>query len=114
MPYLAVATNVAPETAATERFMADASATVARLLGKRERYVMVTLRSGQAMLFGGTNAPLAHLELKSLGLDEAQCPNLSAALCDLLQTHFAIPPERIYIELSAPQRSHWGWNRATF
>jgi hypothetical protein len=66
------------------------------------------------MLFGGDDAPLAYLELKSIGLPEERSNEFSAALCRLMQTQLDIAPERVYIEFSGPARHLWGWNQTTF
>ena len=65
------------------------------------------------MLFGGDNAPLAYLELKSIGLLESQTNELSAMLCQLMHD-YAIPVDRVYIEFMDAPRKMWGWNGSTF
>ena len=66
MPYLCIKTNqtLAPEP--RRELLQEASRTVAQLLGKPERYVMVSIDDGREMLFAGSDAPLAYLELKSI------------------------------------------------
>ena len=72
------------------------------------------LKTSPDMLFAGDDAPLAFLELKSLGLPEDSTANFSAALCDFMAAHFEIPMERIYIEFASPPRHMYGWNGSTF
>lgn len=114
MPTLRLLTNV--EIAAEDRasMMAELSRRVAELLGKPESYVMVILESGRDLLFAGTAAPAAYLELKSLGLAETQTPELSRRLCEWLESRLAIPAQRIYIEFASPPRQLFGWNKGTF
>ncbi len=114
MPYLQIDTNLELEKAEEQALLAPCSQAVAAALGKPERYVMVNIRSGQSMLFGGSDAPCAYLELKSLGLPQEQNATLSQTLCDLIGGQLPIPAERIYIEFSSPERHMWGWNGATF
>lgn len=114
MPLLKIETNAAVDAAAESAFVTAASAAVAQMLGKPERYVMVSMRRNTAMAFAGSQQPLAHAELKSLGLPEDRAKELSAGICDLLQQHLGVSPERIYVELSGPPRQLWGWNRGTF
>jgi len=114
MPYLQIRTNQAIATDDQASLLKSLSATVAELLGKPERYVMVSLEQGQAMLFAGDDAPCAYLELKSIGLPEGNTADLSANLCVLLNDELGIPPERIYIEFADAARHMWGWNGATF
>lgn len=114
MPYLNVQTNVRMDAAGKTDFITKASQTTASILGKPESYVMVNIDSGNAMLFGGSDAPLAYVQLKSLGLPEAQTTAFSQTLCELIQTELGIDAGRIYIEFSAPERHMWGWDGSTF
>jgi phenylpyruvate tautomerase PptA (4-oxalocrotonate tautomerase family) len=114
MPYLSVRTNLSPEAGVREDFLEQASRRVAELLGKSEQYVMVNLKTGQEMRFGGIDAPLAYLELKSIGLPEERTGDISADLCALVSGTLGVPVERIYIEFSNAERHLWGWNGGTF
>jgi len=87
---------------------------VAGLLGKPESYVMVHLDAGAAVRFAGSSEPAAYVQLKSLGLPEAQTAAYSAKLCNLLQAELGIGAGRTYIEFSGPERHMWGWNGSTF
>ncbi len=112
MPYLAIHTT--EQISDKEKLLDTASRRVSELLGKPESYVMVELHDNRAMRFAGSNAPLAYLQLKSLGLQEQQTEALSAGLCALIEEQLGISGDRIYIEFSAPPRAFWGWNRSTF
>jgi hypothetical protein len=114
MPTLRVQTNAPEAVDRAADLLAAASALVAAELGKPERYVLVTLESNPHMLFAGSDAPLAYLELKSLGLPEDRTPALSAALCGFLGEHLGIPADRVYIEFASPPRHLFGWNGGTF
>jgi phenylpyruvate tautomerase PptA (4-oxalocrotonate tautomerase family) len=112
MPYLHVHTNV--EVADKAAFLARCSAETAAALGKAESYVMVELSDNRPMMFAASQAPLAFLELKSLGLTSSQTADLSAALCALMRQQLAVSADRIYIEFAAPERAMFGWNGGTF
>jgi phenylpyruvate tautomerase PptA (4-oxalocrotonate tautomerase family) len=114
MPLLKIETNQPVDTEATRNLVNKASQQVAALLGKPERYVMVSLQENPAMRFGGSDSPLAYLELKSIGLPEARTAELSQALAELMQSELGLPPERIYIEFADAPRNMWGWNGGTF
>ncbi len=114
MPYLKIQTNQEIEAAAAQNLLSEASRLVAAQLGKPESYVMVALQPPLPMLFAGKPDATAYLELKSIGLPESKTAALSAALCELMETHLQIPKERIYIEFSDAPRAMWGWNGATF
>jgi phenylpyruvate tautomerase len=114
MPLLKIETNQPVDADAQSRLIGKASQQVAAMLGKPERYVMVSLQENPAMLFGGSNAPLAYLELKSIGLPEARTAELSQALAELMNSELGLPADRVYIEFADAPRSMWGWNGGTF
>lgn len=69
---------------------------------------------GIGMTFRGSEEPTASLEMSSLGLMEDLLPELSQSLCQFLEDTLNLDPKRIYIRLTSPERSHWGWNGKTF
>ncbi len=112
MPLLSIDTNT-PASDNTSG-ASTLSKAVAQMLGKPEQYVMVKLRTEQKLLFAGSDAPAAYVQLKSLGLPQDQTADYSATLCKLVASQFNIPKDRIYIEFSSPERHMWGWNGGTF
>ncbi len=114
MPYLKIQTNQNIDQPGEQTLLREASTLVATELGKPENYVMVNIEPSRPMLFAGTDAATAYLELKSIGLAESQTKSLSAALCNLIHDKLNIPTERIYIEFANAPRSMWGWNKSTF
>lgn len=114
MPYLKIQTNQAIDAAAGKSLLARASQLVAGELGKPESYVMVALADNTPMLFAGDDAPLAYLELKSIGLPESKTAALSAALCSLMEDGIGVARDRVYIEFADAPRAMWGWNSTTF
>lgn len=114
MPYLKIQSNQPVDAAHTGAFIKQASQLVAEGLGKPERYVMVSLEPPVPMLFAGNDAPAVFMELKSIGLSEAQTPALSKALCELATSQLGVAQDRVYIEFSDAPRKMWGWNGGTF
>lgn len=114
MPYVKMQTNVEVDTAARKGLLARISSTTAEALGKPERYVMVALEPPTPMLFAGTEAPTAYLELKSIGLAESTAAQLSATLCAIVEEAVGIRKDRIYIEFADAPRKMWGWDGTTF
>lgn len=114
MPYLFTQTNTTPTAEQRRDFLQAASNEIAQALGKPESYVMVALRQGTEMLFGGDDAPLAYVELKSIGLPRDRTKALSTTICDLINNHLSIPPARVYIEFADAERGLWGTNGTTF
>ena len=113
MPYLKIQTNqtVTPDQAQT--LINKASKLVANELSKPENYVMVALASPIPMVFAGTDAPTAYLELKSIGLPESRTADLSRALCNLMGD-LNINQNRVYIEFTDAPRAMWGWDGKSF
>lgn len=114
MPLLRIQTNQLLGADALRDLPRLASQHVAALLGKPERYVMVSLEHNPAMLFAGTDAPLAYLELKSIGLPAARTGELSKGLCELVGQQLGIAQDRIYIEFANASGNLWGWDGGTF
>ena len=114
MPYLKIQTNQTVSSEQAQKLISKASGLVAEQLGKPEKYVMVALAPPVPMLFAGSDAPTAYLELKSIGLPSSLTRDLSRALCSLLENELAISQERVYIEFADAARAMWGWNGSTF
>lgn len=114
MPFLKIQTNVSVDENKQAELLTRASALTASELGKPESYVMVSIEPERIMSFAGNSAPLAYLELKSIGLQESQTADLSKALCDLVASSLEIDQGRVYIEFADAPRAMWGWNGATF
>lgn len=111
MPYLNIVTNqdVADETS----LLKLASQTVAKASGKPESYVMVELEHKTSMLFGGSDAPLAFLDYRALGLPGDR-QAFSDTLCSMISEQLGIDGGRIYISMTDAERQNWGWNHSTF
>ncbi len=114
MPYLAIKTNVKLSPDQRKELLRDASQTVSTRLGKPEKYVMISYTHCADMSFAGSDAPLAYLELKSIGLPEAETATLANTLSQLLALHMPVHASRVYIEFSSAERHLWGWNSGTF
>lgn len=114
MPFLKVSTNVEINEQQTKQLLAELSQLVAQQTGKPERYVMVELQGGRAMLFAGSSDPLAYLECKSIGLSAVQVKALAASLNLALISALPLSADRIYIEFSNCPAEFWGWNGSTF
>jgi phenylpyruvate tautomerase PptA (4-oxalocrotonate tautomerase family) len=66
------------------------------------------------MLFGGSDDPVAFLELKAIGLPARKTRRLSEALCKLVEDHLGIPASRVYVKFITVPRGMWGWKGDTF
>ena len=114
MPLISVRTSAAAPAAA-DALLAALSSGLAALLGKPERYVMTLLDTGVPMTFAGDSAPACYVEVKSIGaLDGDRTRQVSRAVCALIETHLAIPADRVYIGFEDVPGRLWGWNGSTF
>lgn len=112
MPLLTIKTNTAIDNA--RELALSLSTAVSTMLGKPESYVMINVMPEQTLIFAGSDAAAAFIELKSLGLPETKTAEFSNSLCETVNKQLGIDKDRIYIEFSNPQRHMWGWNGATF
>lgn len=111
MPYLNIKTNQTIENPV--KLIQKASQTIAKVAGKPESYVMVVVESGLAMSFGGSDAPAAFLDYRSLGLPTDR-KAFSAVLCDLITAETDVEGARTYISMTDAERQNWGWDHSTF
>ena len=112
MPLLEISTNTKINN--EQNLAEQASKLTAELLGKPESYVMVKIQSEQTLIFAGSNAPAAHIKLKSLGLPEDKTADFSSSICTFISSELKIDSSRIYIEFASPSRHMWGWDSRTF
>lgn len=111
MPYLNIVTN--QNLDAQPDLLATASKTVSNATGKSETYVMITAHHNPNMIMGGSDAPLAFLDYRALGLPSDRSA-FSDALCQMITDTLSIPGDRIYISMTDAERQNWGWNHQTF
>jgi hypothetical protein len=63
------------------------------------QYVLISLRGGIPMSFGGSEEPAAYGELISIGgVGPDTNKQLSAAISEILETKLSVPPARFYIK----------------
>lgn len=114
MPYLKLSTNASISSQQSPKLLSDLSKLMAHETGKPERYVLVELMENKAMLFAGTDEPLAYLECKSIGLSASQAKSISKSVSKVLKDNLQLNGDRIYIEFSNCPAEFWGWNGSTF
>jgi phenylpyruvate tautomerase len=114
MPYLKIETNQRLDASAAQALLKKTSAFTAVLLGKPEKWIMVSICPGVAMMFDGSTEPAAYVEVKSISLSQDACAALSKSLCDFLNKELGVSPERVYIEFWTINGKMFGWNSGTF
>ncbi len=114
MPLVNVWCSTPVQDTAKRAFLKETTATVASLLGKGQRWVMVRVSDEESITFGGTADPCCYAEFKSLSLPENRTPEFSAVLSNLIEEHLGVSPDRVYIEFADPPRTMFGFNGSTF
>jgi phenylpyruvate tautomerase PptA (4-oxalocrotonate tautomerase family) len=114
MPLLKLETTVALPEDKRKALLASLSKAVAGTIGKPEQYVLVTV-SQTAMLMSGKAGDAAFVDIRSIGgLTDDVNRELSQQLCKLLKDSLGLPPDRVYLNFTDVEASHWGWNGSTF
>ena len=112
MPLVRVQLSTAVE--ARDELKAELSKAVAGALGKPESYMMVVLEPETSMLMGGTDAPAALVEVRSVGtINSDQSSALSAALSQIL-ARTGVEANRVYCNFTGVPPAMWGMGARTF
>ena len=115
MPTLLVQSSKAMDDAARSKLLKEASKAVASVLKKPEAYVMVSYKSVDGMMFGGSEEPCAFVHLASIGrIGPDTNPTMSKTICEILEKHLDIPSNRVYIQFYDSSAANFGWDKATF
>jgi phenylpyruvate tautomerase PptA (4-oxalocrotonate tautomerase family) len=114
IPLLKLETTVVLTEDQRQALLASLSKIVAETIGKPQQYVMVTA-SQAAIQMSGSPGDAAFVDVLSIGgLTGVVNRKLSQKVCQLLHDSLGIPPNRIYLNFTDVQASHWGWNGSTF
>lgn len=114
MPLLKLETTVVLPEDKRQALLASLSKIVTETIGKPQQYVMVTANQA-AMLMSGNPGDAAFVDIRSIGgLTDDVNRRLSQNVCKLLNDALGVPPNRIYLNFTDVQASHWGWNGSTF
>lgn len=113
MPYIQVTSNLTLSDAEKNNALRTLSQSVAELLDKPEKVVM-TVWTTAKMTMAGTDAPTAFVELRSIRLPEDATGKLSKELCERLSLTVEIRADRIFLNYTDIEPSHWGWDGKTF
>lgn len=115
MPTLNLSTNVPVDSVVSSDILKDASKSVAKIIGKPESYVMVLLKGGVPMSFGGSEESAAYGEVVSIGgLGPGVNGKLSAAIADILESKLSVDKSRFYIKFYDVEGSYFGFRGSTF
>jgi phenylpyruvate tautomerase PptA (4-oxalocrotonate tautomerase family) len=114
MPYFSIETNRTGDQESSPELMKKTSAFIADLLGKPESYVMISIKQGTSLIFGGSDKPAAFVRLESIGLPRDRCTELSDKICSYIAEELGVPKERVFIDFKDLERNLFGWNGKTF
>ena len=114
MPLLKLETTVVLSEDKRQALLASLSKIVVETIGKPQQYVMVAA-SQAAMQMSGSPGDAAFVDVRSIGgLTGDVNRKLSQKVCQLLHDSLGVPQNRIYLNFTDVQASHWGWNGSTF
>lgn len=108
MPCLVIHTNVSISEKKAAELKTALVVSWEKVPGKRERWLMITLKDKLKMYFGGKDTPTAFINFKILG-------SLGADTCEFLNEEFltdvsevlGIPKDRLFV--SHDECPSWGW-----
>ncbi|CAL4966589.1 unnamed protein product [Urochloa decumbens] len=115
MPTLILSTNVPVDAVVAADILKDCSKAVARIIGKPESYVMVSINGSVPMSFAASEEPAAYGELVSIGgIGPGVNGKLSAAVAEILETKLSVIRSRFYIKFEDVKGHNFGFNGSTF
>jgi phenylpyruvate tautomerase PptA (4-oxalocrotonate tautomerase family) len=114
MPLLKLQVSVHIDDAKRADLLKELSRIVAKGIGKPEKYVMVTIDQGAAIM-SGEIGDAAFADVRSIGgLDSRVNKALSSNICGLLKDALGIPGDRVYVNFTNVEGGNWGCNGSTF
>ncbi|XP_043925589.1 macrophage migration inhibitory factor-like [Protopterus annectens] len=117
MPMFVVNPN-ASESAVTDTLFEELTKEMAKAMGKPAQlrwYIASHVNTDQRMWFGGTSDLCALCSLCSIGnIGGTKNKTYSKLLSELLNKHFGISADRIYINFMDMTGVNVGWNGSTF
>jgi len=113
MPYFSIETNKKINNIETEKLTKKASQFLAEMMSKPEQVIMVAIKPGTPLIFGGTDEPAAFVRIKALGLDKGRCQEFSGKVCGFLTKEIGVPGNRVFIEFTDIDGKCFGYNGDT-
>ena len=113
MPYFSIETNQTIGADANIELMKKTTGFLAKMMGKPEHIIMVTIKPGMPYTFGGSDELTAYVQVKAVALEKNRCPDFSKQVCDFLETEIGIPKDRVFIEFIDLDPKIFGFNGST-
>jgi phenylpyruvate tautomerase len=116
MPLISVYTSAEePADEKAQMLLRELSSSLARLLGKPERYVMTNLVPRTQMTFAGTLEPACLVEIKNIGsVARDTAAGISEVVCKSVHDALGVPSNRTYVVLADIPADAWAFDGATF
>ena len=113
MPCIDVKTNVAIPKEGEQELAHNLSQVMNDVMGKPEKFMMVTMDDQCKLYFGGSNAPAANLEFGIYKTSDHETWNeVTKQTTQVVSKELNIPVERVYIQQA--EYKYWGYNGENF
>jgi phenylpyruvate tautomerase len=116
MPVISVYTSAeAPTEEKAQGLLRELSSSLARLLGKPERYVMTNLVPRTQMTFAGTTEAACLVEIKNIGaIGRDAAVRLIESVCRSVRDALGVSGNRTFVVLVDVPAESWGFDGSTF
>jgi phenylpyruvate tautomerase len=114
MPLIKLQTSAVVSIDKRDKLLLALSKTLARVTGKPESYVMVTLEQG-SLSMAGKVVPGAFVDVRGIGgLNGKVNAQISKEVGDLLKQELGIDPGNVYLNFTDVSAQNWGFKGGTF
>ncbi len=114
MPYVKVETNVIIDDETEEKLFAELTLMISEITGKSSDWIMLSLQAGMMFRFRESAEPTAAISIEALGLKPGQPAALIAAATRVVCSHLGVSPTRVFLRITSPPPTHFGWNGEPF
>ncbi|GAB9475877.1 Atls1-like light-inducible protein [Globisporangium polare] len=114
MPSVHVFSNVRKTSVDTPVALQALSKSLSLALDRPEQVVMAQLSLEQPMLFAGSDAPCAFVQIRSIGrIDSELNPKTSRAVTAAVTEALGVPADRVFMNLDDVAITNWGLRATT-
>ncbi|MFQ3577564.1 MAG: phenylpyruvate tautomerase MIF-related protein [Verrucomicrobiia bacterium] len=114
MPYVKIETNVAVAEETEDLLFAELTSVISEVTSKSAEWIMLSLQAGMAFRFRESREPTAAISVEALGLKSEQPAALILAATNVVSSHLGVSPKRVFVRISSPPPTHFGWNGEPF
>ena len=113
MPYINCVTNT--KVTDSEKLKSEFGKALDLIADKGEKWLMVSVKSEEALYFQGNNSPAAFIEIKYIGSFSYEIKTeVTQAFGSILETEIGVSADRFYIKFTGAKPEDWGWNGNLF